>query len=168
VCYQLVVVSALTLSEVRSMLPAGVRADALPPTALAGFRASFRPAQTAAHLRVGRCACRLLPARFPTGQPDESHLRTRYRQLGAARDHVIASLDRHRAGTWDGGIVLPDALATFVAEHARNGGPALFVLAFGVREEIPEAPSSVVERTLAETRGGDAWLAEGASVRVTR
>ena len=150
------------------MLPAGVRCDALAPAALAQWRGSFRSAQTAAHLRVGRCACRLLPGRFPPGQPDETHLRTRYRQLGASRDHVNASLDRHRAGAWDGGIVPPDALPAFVAEHARNGGPAVYVLAFGVREEIPEAPPEAAERTLAEARQGDAWLVEGVSVRVSR
>ena len=54
VCYHLRIASPLTLSEVRSMLPDGITADALPSTELTGFRVLLPTAQTAAHLRVGR------------------------------------------------------------------------------------------------------------------
>lgn len=150
------------------MLPVGVRADALGTTALAAWRAHFRGAQTAAHLRVGRCACRLLPGRFHGAHSDEAALRTRYRRLGVPRDEVIAALDRHRRGAFDGEIVPPGTLHAFVAEHARNGGPALFAVGFGAADELPGVPATRLDRTLAETRHGDAWLEEDVAVRVTR
>jgi len=168
VCYQLVVVSALTLSEVRSMLPAGVRADALDTSHLLACRALFRGAQTAAHLRVGRCACRLLPDRFRDRHSDEAELRARYRRLGVPRDATIAALDRHRHGASDGEIVAHGSLHAFVAEHARNAGPALYVLGFGAEDDVPPVPAALVDRALADTRGSDAWLVEGSAVRVTR
>jgi hypothetical protein len=168
VCYQLVVVSALTLSEVRSMLPAGVRADALDTSHLLACRTLFRGAQTAAHLRVGRCACRLLPDRFRGSHSDEAELRARYRRLGVPRDATIDSLERHRLGAFDGEIVAEGALHAFVAEHARNAGPALYALDFGADEDLPSVPATLIDRTLADTREGDAWLMEGAAVRVTR
>ncbi|MBP2648303.1 MAG: hypothetical protein H6Q77_1927, partial [Gemmatimonadetes bacterium] len=46
-CYQLVLVSTLTLSEVRSMLPAGTHADAMGPATQAPWRALLAGAQTA-------------------------------------------------------------------------------------------------------------------------
>jgi len=168
VCYQLVVVSALTLSEMRSMLPTGVRADALGTLQLAAWRPRFRGAQTAAHLRVGRCACRLVPGRFHGAHSDEAQLRARYRRLGVPRDVTIAALERHRRGAFDGEIVPPGTLHVFVAEHARNAGPALYALGFGAADDVPGVPAEVRERTLAETRGGDDWLEEDAAVRVSR
>jgi len=168
VCYQLVVVSALTLSEIRSMLPAGVRADALDTNRLTAFRRLFRGAQTAAHLRVGRCACRLLPDRFRGSHSDEAALRARYRRLGVPRDIVIAALDRHRRGAFDGEIVPAGTLHAFVAEHARNAGPALYALGFGIEDDLPAAPATCIERPLAETREGDDWLIEDGAVRVRR
>ena len=167
-CYQLVVVSALTLSEVRSMLPAGVRADALDMHRLAAFRRLFRGAQTAAHLRVGACACRLLPDRFRGSHSDEAALRARYRRLEAPRESVIAALDRHRRGTFDGEIVPAGTLHAFVAEHARNAGPALYALGFGVEDDVPAVPAACIDRHLGETREGDAWLIEDGAVRVSR
>ena len=167
-CYQLVVVSALTLSEVRSMLPTGVRADALDTTRLTAFRRLFRGAQTAAHLRVGRCACRLLPDRFRASHSDEAELRARHRRVGVPRDAVMAALERHRRGAFDGEIVPPGTLHAFVAEHARNAGPALYALGFGVEDDLPDAPATCVERHLAETREGDEWLVEDGAVRVRR
>jgi hypothetical protein len=168
VCYQLVIASALTLSEVRAMLPPGARADALGTLQLAGYRALFRGAQTAAHLRVGRCACRLLPDRFRGAHSDEAELRRRYRRLAVPRDRVIAALDRHRRGALDGEIVPADTLPRFVAEHARNAGAALYTLGFGAADEVPDAPTAIAECPLAETRTSDAWLREDVAVRVTR
>jgi hypothetical protein len=168
VCYQLVVVSALTLSEIRSMLPPGVRADALDMPRLTAFRRLFRGAQTAAHLRVGRCACRLLPERFRGSHSDEAALRARYRRLEVPRDAVITAIDRHRHGAFDGEIVPPGALHAFVAEHARNAGPALYALGFGIEDDLPPVPATCSERPLADTREGDAWLVEDGAVRVSR
>jgi hypothetical protein len=168
VCYQLVVVSALTLSEVRSMLPPGVRADALDTSRLLAYRPLFRGAQTAAHLRVGRCACRLLPDRFRGSHSDEAELRARHRRLEVTRDATIDALERHRRGASDGEIVADGALHAFIAEHARNAGPALYVLGFGTDDDVPPVPATLIDRTLADTRAGDAWLVEGAAVRVTR
>lgn len=167
-CYQLVVVSALTLSEVRSMLPAGVNAQALDASHLLAWRPLFRAAQTAAHLRVGRCACRLVPDRFRGSHSDEAELRARHRRLAFTRDATIDALERHRLGAFDGEIVAEGALHAFVAEHARNAGPALYVLGFGAEEGLPPVPATLIDRTLADTREGDAWLVEGAAVRVTR
>ena len=150
------------------MLPAGVRADALGTIQLTAYRSLFRGAQTAAHLRVGRCACRLLPGRFRESHSDEAALRTRYRREGVPRTAVIAALDRHRRGAFDGEIVPSDTLGAFVAEHARNAGPALYALGFGAADEVPDAPATVRERTLAEARAGDDWLDERAAVRVSR
>jgi hypothetical protein len=168
VCYQLLVVSALTLSEVRSMLPAGVSADALDTSRILAYRPLFRGAQTAAHLRVGRCACRLLPDRFRDSHSDEAELRARHRRLGVARDATIDALERHRRGAFDGEIVADGALNAFVAEHARNAGPALYVLGFGADDDVPPVPATLLDRTLSDTREGDAWLVEGMAVRVTR
>jgi hypothetical protein len=168
VCYQLVVVSALTLSEVRSMLPSGVRADVLDTNRLSDFRRLFRGAQTAAHLRVGQCACRLVPDRFRDSHTDEAELRTRYRRLAVPREAVIAALDRHRRGAFDAELVPAGTLHSFVAEHARNAGPALYALGFGVEDDLPPAPETCVDRQLAETRDGDAWLVEDGAVRVSR
>ena len=167
-CYQLVLVSALTLSEVRAMLPPGIRADALGQARLALWRRLFRGAQTAAHLRVGRCACRLLPDRFRDSHDMEASLRARYRRMGVPRDAVIAALDRHRRGASDGEIVPPESLHAFVAEHARNAGPALYAVGFGIADDLPDVPASAVERHLSETRASDAWLDEEVAVRVTR
>jgi hypothetical protein len=168
VCYQLVVVSALTLSEVRSMLPTGVRADALDTSRLTAFRRLFRGAQTAAHLRVGRCACRLLPDRFRGSHSDEAALRARYRRLEVPREAVILALDRHRRGAFDGEIVPASTLHAFVAEHARNAGPALYALGFGIEDDLPPVPAACIDRRLAETREGDEWLVEDGAVRVSR
>ena len=167
-CYQLVLVSPLTVSEVRSMLPPGVRADILDAPALARWRGLLRGAQAAVHLRVGRCACRLVPARFAGAHSDEAHLRAEHRRHGTPRERVLTALERHRLGAVDGEIVPPLALPAFVAEHARNAGPALFALGFGAPGELPAATGAVRDVSLAETRDGDGWLREDAPVRVGR
>ena len=64
-CYFLRIVSPLTLSEVRSMLPAGITADPMSSTELDGFRTLLPSAQTVAHLRVGACSCDLVRPRLP-------------------------------------------------------------------------------------------------------
>jgi hypothetical protein len=137
----LYLVSPLTLSEVRSMLPEGVTADLLNPSLQRFFQEQFHPGKTAILLRHGGCSCDLAGRRNPDTEEDERQLRARYRQEHADRSQVLEALDRHRArprrpvrapGHWS------TALAGFVAEHARNAGPALYYLDFTpVLERMP-------------------------------
>ena len=167
-CYQLWIVSPLTLSEIRSMLPSAFTADMASPADQRALRSRLPGAQTVAMLRLGGCACLL---RTPHDGEDERHLRRRYAALGLSRDRIIAALDRHRRGTAPAGepATWRIALASFVAEHARNAGATLFYLGFG------EAPAPVAaadtriqpETTAAEVRASpDTWLVEGTLIRV--
>jgi hypothetical protein len=172
VCYDLRIASPLTLSEVRSMLPDGITADALPSTELTRFRALMPSAQTAAHLRVGACSCDLVRPRLANSREDERHLRARYRALGLPRDRIIRELERHRQrapvirepeGGWRA------ALASFVAEHARNAGPTLFRLGFHPGPDGPATADAPLRRTVSEIRAQpDRWLEEGRSTLVLR
>jgi hypothetical protein len=170
VCYFLTIASPLTLSEVRSMLPPGIAADALPTVELARLRAMLPAAQTAAHLRVGPCSCDLVRPRQVDSREDERHLRLRYSKLGLPRDRIIRELERHRRSSapteppagWRA------ALAEFVAEHARNAGPTLYRLDFQPGG-TDAGDARARTRTVAEVRadpGG--WLQEGQPVRVVR
>jgi hypothetical protein len=171
VCYVLRIASPLTLSEVRSMLPAGITADPLPSGELARIRLLLPSAQTLASLQVGSCACDLVRPRLPDTRDDERHLRARYKALALPRERIIRELERHRrrsasavapsSGSW------PEALAGFVAEHARNAGPTLFQLSFLPDAEEPRSPPR--RRTVADVRTApDAWLEEGAPILVSR
>jgi hypothetical protein len=172
VCYFLKIASPLTLSEVRSMLPGGITADPLPSTELAGVRALLPSAQTVAHLRVGACSCDLVRPRLPNTRDDERHLRARYKTLGLSRERIVRELERHRRVS--PGLPEPEggwraALAAFVAEHARNAGPTLFLLSFQPGPDIQAAASPPVRRTVAEIRAGpEEWLEEGRSMLVSR
>ena len=166
-CYQLALVTPLTLSEVRSMLEPGMRADALDPTAQAPYRALMRGSQSALLLRTGWCACGLLPERFRDTHTDEAHLRERYRALRIGRERTIDALERHRRST-SGDQPASGALGRFVAEHARNAGPSAWVLGFAADDTEPRATGPVVVRRVEETRTGADWLVEGAVVHVTR
>jgi hypothetical protein len=85
---------------------------------------------------------------------------------------VIRHLDRHRralelraepAGHW------PRALADFVAEHARNAGPSLYLKQFSADGELGpiDAPSTTI--SVAEVRADPArWLPEDWPVIVDR
>jgi hypothetical protein len=170
VCYLLTIASPLTLSEVRSMLPAGIAADVLPTAELARLRALLPAAQTAAHLRVGSCSCDLVRSRDVDSREDERDLRRRYSKLGLPRDRIIRELERHRR---DAAPAAPPggwrrALAEFVAEHARNAGPTLFHLVFQPDERADPKPQ-VLTRTVAEVRADpDGWLEEGRPVLAVR
>ena len=154
------------------MLPAGITADHLPSTELAGVRVLLPSAQTVAHLRVGACSCDLVRPRLADTRDDERHLRTRYKTLGLSRDRIVRELERHRRpsprppepeGGWRA------ALAAFVAEHARNAGPTLFRLSFHPGAEDLATRSATVRRTVSEIRAQpDHWLAEGRSTLVSR
>jgi hypothetical protein len=172
VCYDLRIASPLTLSEVRSMLPAGIWADPLPSGEVARVRALLPAAQTVAHLRVGACSCDLVRPRVPDPREDERHLRTRYRDLGLPRERIIRELERHRrpgprveepAEGWRA------ALVAFVAEHARNAGPTLYRLDFLPGPEPRHDGREPLRRTVAEARAApEGWLEEGRSVLVVR
>ena len=154
------------------MLPAGITADPLPSTQVAGFRRLLPPAQTAAHLRVGACSCDLVRPRLQDTRDDERHLRARYKALGLSRDRIVRELERHRRAP--PGIPEPKegwrtTLAAFVAEHARNAGPTLFRLTFHPAPERPASDSAPVRRTVSEIRARpEQWIEEGRSILVLR
>jgi hypothetical protein len=167
-CYQLVLVSPLTVSEVRSMLPPGVRADIVDAPVLARWRTALRGAHAAVHLRVGRCACRLLPARLAPAPDDEAALRAEHRRRRTPREQILAALERHRAGAADAELVPPGALAALIAEHARNAGPAVYALGFGAPGEVPPPAATLREVPLAEACAGEGWLVEDTALKVRR
>jgi hypothetical protein len=154
------------------MLPAGITADPLPSTELAGVRTLLRSAQTVAHLRVGACSCDLVRPRLPNTRDDERHLRARYKALGLSRERIVRELERHRRASPD--VPEPEvgwrgALAAFVAEHARNAGPTLFQLSFYPGPENRATETAPARRTLSEIRARpEQWLEEGRSTLVSR
>jgi hypothetical protein len=171
-CYFLRLASPLTLSEVRSMLPAGLAADGGTTPELAWLRGVLPAAQTAAHLLVGGCACDLVRRRDPDGRTDERHLRERYFRLGFSRETIVAELERHRRPRpspppegW------PRALAGFVGEHARNAGPTLYELRFGRAADaagppdLTRATPLLLDRVQGDPEG---WLEEGRPIVVSR
>ncbi|MGB7212011.1 MAG: hypothetical protein WBC97_05230 [Gemmatimonadales bacterium] len=126
-CYLLRLASPLTLSEIRSMLPAGMTADLRDASELRPWRTLLPETQTVAALLHGGCSCDLVRPAPPDAKIDGAEIRRRYRALGASRTTVIDALDRHARnrslrqyapGHW------PVALNRFVAEHARNAGDA--------------------------------------------
>ena len=173
-CYVLYVASPLTLSEVRSMLPAGLTAHALSPDDERRLRRDFRPARTIASLLVGPCSCDFLLQRDPVTHREEAALRARYAQLALPRAAVIRALDRHRAGPAD--PVEPPgirrrALVAFVAEHARNAGPTTYWLRFspeGAAESPPDPPPARTVLLAGVCAAPDDWLAEGEPLRIVR
>lgn len=165
-CYYLYLASPLTLSEVRSMLAPGLSAELL-ETGEARLLLKHHPdAQTAARLVHGACSCDLVRYRQPVSREDEAHLRTRYRQLGLSRDDIIRALENHRRaleqrqrpeGHW------PQAVASFVVEHARNAGPTLYYLDFSHdgRLDIPQNAASPVNVPVAAVQVDPlGWLPE--------
>ena len=154
------------------MLPAGITADPLPSTELAGARMLLPSAQTMAHLGVGACSCDLIRPRLLNARDDERHLRARYKALGLSRERIVRELERHRRPPQ--GIPEPEegwrrALAAFVAEHARNAGPMVFRLTFHPGPDDPASDSAPVRRTVAEVRAHpEQWLEEGRSTLVLR
>jgi hypothetical protein len=166
-CYRLWIVSPLSLTEIRSMLPPGFAADVAPPPEQRALRPSLRNAQTVATLRIGGCACAL---QLRGNGEDERYLRRRWAALGLSRERIIAALERHRRDRPSLGD--PDtwrqALAGFVSEHARNAGPTAFLLGFGDEPpQSPEAPGVRAVPAAAVRHSPHGWLAEGSPVVVT-
>ena len=169
-CYRLWIASPLSLTEIRSMLPPGFSADIAPVSGQTVLRARLPGAQTVALLRIGGCACVLRVAR---GGDDERHLRRRYAELGLPRDRIIAALEQHRRGPTPAGepVAWRAALAGFVAEHARNAGPTLYYLGFGLEpgDGLPAAPADGKTMAAAAVRAAaDGWLEENRLTEVTR
>jgi hypothetical protein len=171
-CYFLYIASPLTLSEVRSMLPTGLSAD-LAPSHRTGLQRLLPAARTVAHLGVGACSCDLFRARQPDPIQDERELRSRYTRSKLTRPEIIRALERHRRGSLPriappGGW--PQALAGFVAEHARNAGPTLYLLEFSAKPggSTPYDPSTIVSRLSPDIRlQPQRWLVEGVPTLVS-
>jgi hypothetical protein len=163
VCFHLYLASPLTLSEVRSMLPAGLTADLVPAAEQRFFASQLHPARTAVQLRHGGCACDLAGKRHPEMADDERSLRARYRREATPRDVVIRALERHRdrpPGPPVGPAHWVEAVAAFVVEHylrfaAKAGG------------HVPWRGRTVARTTAAEVRGRPSdWLQEDQPVIV--
>lgn len=165
-CHYVFLASPLTLSEIRSMLPAGITGDLATGPDHRSLKDRLPDAQTIARLLHGNCSCDFVTQRIPVPREDEGRLRVRYRALGLSREVTIGALDRHRAalllrpqppGHW------PSAFAGFVAEHARNAGPSLYCLHFSHDGRPPIVPHSLPIRTLTARQVREApaaWLSE--------
>ena len=163
-CYFLYIASPLTLSEVRSMLPAGLNAD-LAPTHRAALNRLHPAARTVAKLVIGACSCDLFRPRQADPIEDERELRSRYSRAKVSRSQMIKALERHRRGAlyptgasrgWS------EALAGFVVEHARNAGPTLYLLEFAHEESGGKHAETALPCSLADVRRHHArWLTEG-------
>jgi len=168
-CYQLFAASPLTLSEVRSMLPAGFTADLAGPADQAALRALHPGARTGMRLLLGPCACDLVLARS-AAREEERELRRRHFAAGLSRPQLIAALENHRrgGGRFDSPAAARAALAGFVAEHARNAGPTLYLLRFGpepLDRRPPKGPAARLR--LSDLLGDvDGWLVEDRPVLV--
>lgn len=168
-CFLLYAASPLTLSEIRSMLPAGFTADLTAPGEQAVLRGLHPEARTGVRLLLGACACDLMLART-AARDDERELRRRYFARGRSRPEVIAALEAHRrgGGRFDSPAAARSALTAFVAEHARNAGPTLYLLRFG-RDPLDRRPPTgpVVSLGAADVvRGAEGWLVEERPVLV--
>jgi hypothetical protein len=171
-CYFLTIASPLTLSEVRSMLPAGLTAHLVGTAEAAEFRRRLPLAQTVATLVVGACSCDLVHPRDANPREDERLLRARYSRLKLPRDQIIRELERHRRRAAPAAIsdLGPRDVVAFAAEHARNAGPTLYNLRFGPGAKRPPlGETENVTRTVTEMRSNpDGWLPEGPVVLLVR
>ncbi len=169
-CYFLYIASPLTLSEVRSMLPAGLTADLASSSHHETFRTIHPEAATVARILVGRCSCDLVRRRLDDPKDDERHLRERYRRLAVPRSTVIAALERHRrqAGQRERAD-WPGELSKFVAEHARNAGATLYYLDFCPDDARGTVPAEIrLISTSAPSATSAPWLLEATPMLVTR
>jgi hypothetical protein len=170
-CYFISLATPLTLSEVRSMLPQGMAAHVAERSEQEQLLALLPEARTVVLLLVGACSCDLVRLRHSESREDERLHRERYRRLGGGRPAVIAALERHRRGAGirppHGGW--PRALADFVAEHARNAGPSLYLLRF-LPEPSPPPPLAAARHLSLSLvlAAPDRWLEEGVPILVSR
>jgi hypothetical protein len=170
VCFFLYAASPLTLSEVRSMLPAGFTADLVGAADQAALRALHPAARTGVRLLLGACSCDLVLARSGS-RDEERELRRRYFAAGLSRADVIAAIESHRrgGGLFESPAAARSALGAFVAEHARNAGPTLYLLRFGaepLHRRPPQGPPARLRPS--DLAGGvDGWLVEERPVLVS-
>jgi hypothetical protein len=153
------------------MLPPGAQADLAGLADQQALKSLHYESQTVARLLIGRCSCDFVHPRVSDPMEDERHLRERYRKLGVARPAVITALERHRRGI---GIRPPaggwfQALAKFVAEHARNAGPTLFCLNFSPEGGSLPSTTEIRPASVAQvTAHPENWLVEGTPTLVAR
>ena len=167
-CFHLFLLSPLTLSEVRSMLPPGMAADLLNAAEQATLRQRHPAGRTGVRLLRGACSCDLVVQRHPVTRQDEALLRKRYRKLGLSRTAIIRALENHRSRQEHPAAAgerepWPEMLGRFVAEHARNAGPSLYFLRFSHDGTLGELSAEVPNRTwrAAEVRDrAGSWLIE--------
>jgi hypothetical protein len=170
-CYFLYLATPLTLSEVRSMLPARLRADLATSQASQVLKSIAPTAQTVVRILAGHCSCDLVRARLPAQREDERHLRERYRRLKVPRSVMIGALERHRRGqnVLPAAESTPGALAGFVGEHARNAGTSLYYLQFSAEGgPIPAMPTLRCTTVPQVVATPDSWLVEGTPILVSR
>ena len=143
------------------MLPPGFTADLASTRDQAALRALYPASRTGVHLRSGACACDVVIGHSPS-RDEERELRRRFFAAGVSREEIIPALERHRRG---GRFVAPTdaraALAGFVAEHARNAGPTLYLLRFGQRSLDEQPPADLARLTVRDVLvNKDGWLRE--------
>lgn len=154
------------------MLPEGMSADLAPAPVRDRLLEAHLPARTVVVLQRGPCACDLVGLPGTAKADQERGLRKRYREMGASRAQVIEALELHRRPrpripyqvSW------PESLAGFVAEHARNAGPALYQLSFGAVHpaggKLPDGGGTAT-LTAAKVRSGPrGWLDDSRLVLV--
>ncbi len=164
-CYLLTLVSPLTLSEIRSMLPAGVTAELVPLEQRPARLALLPRAATAAHLAVGRCACGLADPDRPEADAERA-IRQHYQGRRDTRDLVLTAVARHRAGQAlrAAATAPPGALGAFIVEHARNAGASVYFLHPPGGDRLGGSP---VPRALpTPTVTPLMWLVPGSPVKV--
>jgi hypothetical protein len=156
----------------RAMLPAGLAAQPVDRALHHRLLALHPAARTVVRLMVGACSCDLVRARHQDPREDERHHRERHRRAAVGREDVLAALERHRrgAGTPAPAGGWPHALAAFVAEHARNAGPTLYLLRFETETVGAPPPKEPPRRVRAAevVRSPETWLVEGVAVVVER
>ena len=161
-CFFLYLASPLTLSELRAMLPAGLSADLADLNDQSELRALHPAARTVARVLVGACSCDFVLGRVGSRE-EERELRRRHFAAGKSRDHIISALDTHRRGSgrFESRETARAALMAFVAEHARNAGPTLYLLAFGTGPLDRRSVTAPVRLTVRDLLGSpDDWLVE--------
>jgi hypothetical protein len=153
------------------MLPPGLTADLAPADLRAELIRLHRPAKTVAHLLVGACSCDLVRTRQSSSIEDEREHRSRYGRQKLSRSEIIRRLERHRRGP-DPRTLPPGgwhrALTDFVAEHARNAGPTLYLLTFEAHSHpAARVRPDPMHRSVAEARAGLNWMVEDQPVIVS-
>ncbi len=143
------------------MLPDGAAADLAPPLVRDPLLEHHLPARTVVELLRGCCACDFLGL-GGSAKDQERELRRRYRTLGATRDQTISALEQHRCPRVRlvQPVAWPELLAGFVAEHARNAGPALYLLQFAARHPArPQRPMAGSQINATQVRASPRdWL----------